>query len=149
MTILLDGRKPEVLLVEDNENDAILTRQGFKLAEVDVSLHHVTNGVECLAYLNREPPYESAPAPDLILLDLNMPAMNGEQVMEQIGTAAALQHLPVVVLTTSSAPQDILRLYRLRCNSYISKPVDYDAFVEMLQLLSQYWFSLVRLPVLE
>jgi CheY-like chemotaxis protein len=141
-----DGRPAEVLLVEDNENDAIITRKGFEEARLIMHLHHVENGKKCMEFLRKEGQYAGAPTPDLILLDLNMPVMDGREVLEEIIKDEQLRKLPVVVLTTSHGERDILDMYNLRCNSYIVKPVDFTQFQRVIQQLSDYWFALVVLP---
>ena len=140
------GRDPVVLLVEDNEDHAFFTREVFDEAAPGVALHHVTDGEKCMAFLRRQPPYGDAPVPDLILLDLNMPRMDGYEVMQQIAADPALRSLPVVVLTTSSEQTDVKRMYDLRCSSYIAKSVDLDEFSRAVVKLTQYWFGLVALP---
>lgn len=143
------GRPAEVLLVEDNDNDVELTRIGFRRAKFAVNLHHVGNGEECMAFLRRQPPYESAPRPDLVLLDLKMPRMDGREVLEEIARDPSLHHLPIVVLTTSDAHTDVLASYKLRCSSYIVKPVDFEQFAHVVQGIANYWFTLVVLPTEE
>jgi two-component system response regulator len=143
------GRPAEILLVEDNDNDVELTRIGFKRTHLSLNLHHVPDGVECMAFLHKEPPYAAVPTPDLILLDLNMPRMNGREVLEAISQDETLRHLPVVVLTTSDAEKDVLSSYRLRCSSYIVKPIDFENFARVVQSLTDYWFNLVVLPTEE
>ena len=140
------GKPAEILLVEDEENEVELTKEGFARANLTVNLRHVDNGEKCLAYLRKQAPYADAPTPDLILLDLNMPRMDGRQVMAEIVRDEALRHLPVVVLTTSSAEADILEMYKLRCNSYIIKPVGFDDFVQAITLLGSYWLTLTKPP---
>ena len=140
------SRPAEILLVEDNENDVILTREGFRKSRLTVDLHHVKDGVECMAYLRKQGPYADANTPDLILLDLNLPRMDGRQVLADLVQDESLCHLPVVILTTSSEEQEILRMYRLRCSSYLLKPVDFDQFLRVIRLLGDYWFSAVVLP---
>lgn len=140
------GRPAEILLVEDNEDDVVLTQEGLKQAKLAVSLHHVANGEECMRFLRKQAPYTEAPIPDLILLDLNMPVMDGREVLEHIVADSELRHIPVVVLTTSNEAEDIQQMYRLRCSSYITKPVNFDQFVRVAQELSNYWFTLVVLP---
>lgn len=135
-----------VLLAEDNENDAMLMREGFKRANAAVDLHVVANGEECLAFLRREGGYASAPMPDLLLLDLNMPRKDGREVMAEIVADKQLQHLPVIVLTTSADEREILSLYRLRCNSYVIKPVNFEHFLKIVRSIVDYWFTAVRLP---
>jgi two-component system response regulator len=136
----------EILLVEDNENDVILTRESFRMLRLAVRLHHVKNGVECMAFLRKEPPYSDAPTPDLILLDLNMPLMDGREVLTELVQDPNLNHLPVVILTTSAEEKDILTMYQLRCSSYIVKPVDFDQFLRVLREFGNYWFTVVVLP---
>jgi len=143
---LKNARFAEILLVEDNEDDVLLTREGLKRSKVAVNLHHVENGAQCMAYLRRESEYANVPTPDVILLDLNMPVMNGYEVLEQIANDAKLNHLPVVILTTSADEQDILKMYRLRCSSYIVKPVDFIQFQRVINEFTNYWFSVVVLP---
>jgi two-component system, chemotaxis family, response regulator Rcp1 len=140
------GRPAVILLAEDDDNDAELTKLGFERAKLAAQLFRVSNGEECLAFLRKEAPYSDAPTADIVLLDLNMPRMDGVEVMQQIGKDELLKHLVVVVLTSSNAEQDILRSYQLRCNSYLVKPISFEAFAKMIQSLGDYWFSLVRLP---
>jgi two-component system, chemotaxis family, response regulator Rcp1 len=139
-------RVAEVLLVEDNEDDVILTRESFRLAKLIVNLHVVENGKECMDFLRHKPPFENAPRVDLVLLDLNMPVMDGREVLSAINADEALHHLPVIVLTTSATEVDILKMYKLRCNSYIVKPVRFEEFVEVIKTLGEYWLALVALP---
>jgi len=143
---LKNARFAEILLVEDNEDDVLLTREGLKRSKVAVNLHHVENGVECMAYLRKQGNYADVPTPDVILLDLNMPLMNGYEVLEQIAADPKLNHLPVVILTTSADEQDILKMYQLRCSSYIVKPVDFIQFQRVINEFTNYWFSVVILP---
>ena len=144
--VLVDGRQAEILLVEDSDDDVELTRLGFKRARFAVRLHHVANGEECMSFLRKEGKYAAMPTPDLILLDLNMPRMDGNEVMEEVSRDEALRHLPIVVLTSSKAEEDILRSYKLRCSSYLVKPINFEGFATMIQSLSDYWFTLVTLP---
>lgn len=143
---LKEARFAEILLVEDNEDDVMLTREGLKRSKVAVNLHHVENGVECMAFLRKEGKHADAPTPDVILLDLNMPLMNGYEVLGEIAADARLSHLPVVILTTSADEQDILKMYKLRCSSYIVKPVDFVQFQRVITEFTNYWFSIVVLP---
>jgi chemotaxis family two-component system response regulator Rcp1 len=144
--VLVRGRPAVILLAEDNDNDVELTRLGFQRAKFAVQLHHVSNGEECLAFLRKEGEYADAPTPDIILLDLNMPRMDGIEVMQEIANDARLAHLVVVVLTSSKADEDVLRSYKLRCNSYLVKPINFEDFAKMIQSLGEYWFTLVTLP---
>lgn len=141
-----NGRVVEILLAEDNDNDVELTRQGFKRTKLRANLHHVSDGEECMAFLRKQGRYVTAPDPDLVLLDLNMPRMDGREVLIELAADPKLVHLPVVILTTSAEEQEILSMYRLRCSSYIIKPVDFERFLHIIRLLSEYWFSAVALP---
>ncbi|MEO7425269.1 MAG: response regulator [Fibrobacteria bacterium] len=143
---LAKSRPAEVLLVEDNEQDVVLTREGFKRAKFLVNLHHVEDGEECLAFLRKQGKFADAPSPDLILLDINLPVMDGREVLAEIVRDENLKAIPVVVLTTSSAESDILDMYKLRCSSYITKPVDFEQFQRLVNELGNYWFTLVVLP---
>ena len=136
----------EILLVEDNPGDARLTLEAFKEAKVVNRLTVVTDGVEALAYLRREGRYSAADAPDLILLDLNLPRMDGRQVLAEIKADADLMRIPVVVLTTSASQDDVARAYGSHANCYITKPVDLDQFLRVVQSIESFWLSLVRLP---
>lgn len=146
MKIMHSGRPAEVLLVEDNENDVFLTKRGFESARLAVNLHHVENGLKCLQFLRNEGAYTDAPSPDLILLDLNMPIMDGREVLSTIVADEKLCQYPVVILTTSAEERDLLDTYRLRCSSYIIKPVDFVQFEKVIEELGNYWFTLVVLP---
>lgn len=148
MSTPLSGCRPaEVLLVEDNEDDVELTKIGFRRAKLLVNLQHVANGEECMAILRKEGKYSGAPTPDLILLDLNMPRIDGWEVLDAIGKDEHLRHLPIVVLTSSKADEDVLKSYSLRCSSYIVKPINFEGFARLVHSLSDYWFGLVVLPV--
>lgn len=140
------GAPIEILLVEDNEGDIILTRKAFERGKVINKLHVTRNGEEALDFLYKRNGYEDAVTPDLILLDLNMPKVNGQEVLADIKQNDRLKMIPVIVLTTSSADEDILRSYKLHANSYIKKPVDFLQFGEVIQQLQNYWFSVVRFP---
>jgi two-component system, chemotaxis family, response regulator Rcp1 len=144
--VLVRGRPAVILLAEDNDNDVELTKLGFQRARFAVDLHHVPNGEECLAFLRKQGPYANAPAPDIILLDLNMPRMDGIEVMREMSEDESLQHFVTVVLTSSKADEDVMRSYKLRCNSYLVKPINFEAFAKMIESLGDYWFTLVTLP---
>ena len=146
ITPIGETRIAEILLVDDNEDDVFLTREAFDAANSSVNLHHVDNGVKCLQYLRKEGVYALTPNPDLILLDMHMPVMDGYQVLTEIVKDEKLRHLPVVVLTTSYEAADILKMYGLRCNSYITKPVDFDKFVKSIGQLAGYWLTVVVTP---
>jgi CheY-like chemotaxis protein len=136
----------EILLVEDNADYAYLTQRAFGKANLSANLHHVDNGKKCLDFLRQQPPYGDAPVPDIVLLDLEMPGMDGRQVLTEIVNDESLRHLAVVVLTSRDDPTDILRMYQLRCSSYICKPADYDKYVDMIGKFANYWLSVVMLP---
>lgn len=139
-------RTAQILLVEDNEDDVYLTREAFEAASLRISLHHVNNGQKCMHFLRKQGDYVNAPTPDLILLDIHMPVMDGYAVMTEIAKDEKLRHLPVVVLTTSYEAADIKRMYGLRCNSYITKSVDFDNFVKAVDILVDYWLTVVVVP---
>ena len=143
---LANGRPAEILLAEDNDNDVELTRQGFKRAKLLVNLHCVRDGEECLAFLRKQGEYINAPTPDLILLDLNMPKIGGREVLAEIMGDDRLKSLPVVVLSTSEEGEEILKMYKMRCNSYIVKPVDFEQFLTVVRSIADYWFTVVVLP---
>jgi two-component system response regulator len=139
-------RSAEILLVEDSTTDVLITRAAFKRARVIVNLHHVENGAECMAFLRKERQYAQFPTPDLILLDLNMPVMDGREVLAELVKDDNLNHLPVVVLTTSEDERDVLNMYKLRCSSYITKPVDLEQFIRVVQSITDHWFKVVVRP---
>jgi chemotaxis family two-component system response regulator Rcp1 len=139
-------RPIEVLLVEDNPGDIRLMLEALKESKLAVTLHVVTDGIEAMDYLNRRGDYVQKPLPDLICLDLNLPRMDGRQVLEEIKADATLRTIPVAVLTTSKAEEDILRSYNLHANCYITKPLDLARFAEVVQAIEYFWFSIVTLP---
>jgi len=143
---MMDSRTIEILLVEDNPGDARLTLEAFKEGKVLNHLSVVTDGVEALAYLRREGIHSAARPPDLILLDLNLPRKSGREVLAEIKADARLKAIPVVVLTTSEDEQDIARAYNQHANCYITKPVDLDQFLRVVQSIESFWLTLVRLP---
>jgi CheY-like chemotaxis protein len=136
----------DILLVEDNPGDARLTREALQQSKVRNQLHHARDGEEALAFLRREGRFADAPAPDMILLDLNLPRRDGREVLEEIKQDHALMHIPVVILTSSQAEEDILRTYRLHANCFITKPVDLEQLTKVVHGIEQFWFTLVRLP---
>ncbi|HEX6927300.1 MAG TPA: response regulator [Longimicrobiaceae bacterium] len=140
------SRPVEILLVEDNPGDVRLTREALREGKVRNNLHVASDGVEALKFLRREEPYAEAVRPDLILLDLNLPRKDGREVLEEVKADPALRHIPVVVLTSSQAEQDILRAYDLHANCYVTKPVDLDQFIHVVRSIEDFWFTIVKLP---
>lgn len=138
-------RTINVLLVEDDPGDVLMTREAF-----DEYLHNhldvVTDGADALAYLRRQEPYVDAPRPDLILLDLNLPRRDGREVLSEVKDDPALRHIPVIVLTTSQAEEDVLRSYQLHANAYVTKPVDFEGFIEAIKQIDHFFVSVVQLP---
>ena len=142
-----DEPKPiEVLLVEDDPGDVVLITEAFEDNKVNNTLRVVQDGVEALQYLRREPPYEDAAEPDLVLLDLNLPRKDGREVLAEVKADERLRRVPVVVLTTSKAEEDILRSYDLHANAYVTKPVDFDRFIEVVRQIDEFFVSVVKLP---
>jgi len=139
------GRPVEILLVEDNPGDIRLTMEALKEGKMCNKVSIARDGIEALQFLRREEPYVDAPRPDLILLDLNLPKKDGREVLAEIKEDQLLRRIPVVILTTSMAEQDILRTYDLHANCYITKPVDIDQFVHIVQSIEDFWFSIVML----
>jgi len=136
-----------ILLVEDNEADIRLTREGIKEAKIKNDLHVVRDGVEALRFLRKKLPYEDVPTPDLVLLDLNLPKKDGRKVLEEIKTDDLLKYIPVVVLTSSEAEKDILESYSLHANCYVTKPIGLNQFVEVIKSIENFWISIVKLPI--
>ena len=140
------GQPIVILLVEDEPGDAYLTIEALKSAKIINSVHLVEDGVEAMAFLQREAPYRDAPRPDLILLDLNLPRKDGRQVLAEIKQSACLNSIPIVVLTTSSADEDVLQSYNLRANCYVTKPVNLEQFMTVVKATQEFWLSIVKLP---
>jgi CheY-like chemotaxis protein len=136
----------EILLVEDNPADARLARESLKETSIVHNLHHVKDGEEALQFLEKTPPYGTAPTPDLIFLDLNLPRKDGRQILAEIKKRSALRRIPVIVLTTSDAEQDILQSYDLHANCYLTKPVELDKFSEIMSAIEAFWLNFVKLP---
>jgi CheY-like chemotaxis protein len=135
-----------ILLVEDNPGDARLTIEAMRETKVANLMHVVEDGVEAMAFLRRAGRYSEAPRPDLILLDLNLPKKDGRAVLAEIKTDPDLKRIPVVVLTTSNAEEDVLKAYDLHVNAYVTKPVDLDQFMKIVALIDEFWFNVVTLP---
>jgi CheY-like chemotaxis protein len=136
----------EVLLVEDSPGDVRLTREAFRDANPAINLHVAADGVEAMAFLLREEPYAAAPRPDLILLDLNLPRMDGREVLARIKADAALMTIPTIILTTSESEADIVKSYQLRANSYLTKPVQLDTFENLVRSINDFWLTKAKLP---
>lgn len=142
----MDMKPVEILLVEDNPGDVRLAVEALKEGKVHNNLHVVGDGVEAMMFLRREGKYALSPRPDLILLDLNLPKKDGREVLAEIKADERLRRIPVVVLTTSKAEQDILRTYDLHANCYITKPVDLEQFIAVVRSVEDFWLTVVKLP---
>lgn len=140
------ARTIEVLLVEDSPGDVRLTREAFRDANPAIQLHVAMDGVEAMAFLHHEDPFADVPRPDLILLDLNLPRMDGREVLARIKADSALKTIPTVILTTSEAQADILRSYELQANSYLSKPVQLERFESLVRSINDFWLTKAKLP---
>src|SRR5262245_1912490 len=149
-TMMTDTSPPlsviDVLLVEDDAGDVLMTQEAFAHHKIRNSLHVATDGEQALRFLRREGEYENAPRPGLILLDLNLPRRDGREVLADIKADPDLRTIPVVVLTTSEAEEDILRSYSLHANAYVSKPVDFDRFIEVIRRIDDFFVTVVKLP---
>lgn len=135
-----------ILLIEDNPGDVRLTQEAFKESTKKIQLEVVTDGVEAISYLRKEPPFEQMPTPDLILLDLNIPKWDGKEVLSVIKADDMLKRIPVVVLTTSNAGVDVLKSYDLHANCFINKPIDYDKFFDIIHKIEEFWLSTAIVP---
>ena len=136
----------EILLVEDNPGDVRLTKEALKEGKVYSNLHTVKDGVEAMEFLRRQGKYSSVPRPDIILLDLNLPKKDGREVLQEIKTDETLKRIPVVVLTTSKAEEDVVRTYNLHANCYVTKPVDLEKFMVVVKTIDSFWLTVVTLP---
>ncbi|WP_019632086.1 response regulator [Actinomadura atramentaria] len=143
---LPDARAIAVLLVEDDPGDVLLTTEAFEHNKLRNNLHVVNDGEQAMRFLRREEEHEKAPRPDLILLDLNLPRKDGRAVLEEIKADRDLRSIPVVVLTTSEADEDILRSYDLHANAYVTKPVDFDRFIQVVRQIDDFFVTVVKLP---
>jgi len=144
---LKDSKEIEILLVEDNAGDVRLTIEALKEAKVSNKLSVVRDGVEAMEFLQQKGVYKDAARPDLILLDLNLPRKDGREVLADIKNAPALRRIPVVVLTTSRSEEDILQAYDLQANCYITKPVDFRQFLNVVKSIEDFWLTVVKLPI--
>ena len=139
-------RAVDILLVEDNPGDVRLTKEALKDAKVLNTVYIAKDGVEAMQFLHREDSHSTVPLPDLILLDLNLPRKDGREVLAEIKKDTILRHIPVIVLTTSKADEDIIKTYNLHANAYITKPVDLNQFAAIIHTLEEFWFTIVKLP---
>ena len=146
MTQFEGERQIEVLLVEDDPGDVMMTREAFQDYKLHNQLHVVSDGAEAMEFLRQEGEYAGRPRPDLVLLDLNLPRMDGRQVLEAIKSDPDLASIPVVVLTTSENEDDVLRSYSLHANAYVTKPVDFARFIEVIRQIDDFFVTVVRLP---
>ncbi|QLD90213.1 response regulator [Natronomonas salina] len=140
------GEPADVLLVEDNPGDVRLTQEAFREGRIQTTIHVATDGVEAMKFLEQTGEYADAPRPDIVLLDLNLPRKNGDEVLEEMKADPELDHIPVIVLTSSAAEEDVAKLYDCNANAYLTKPVDPDEFIETVRTLEEFWLSVVRLP---
>lgn len=139
-------RPVNILLIEDNPGDVRLTKEAFKEAGIEVNLQVAMDGLEAMEKLRKNPPHEDHHVPDLILLDLNLPKLDGREVLEKIKSDTILRTIPVVILSTSNAEQDILNSYQLHVNCYLNKPVDFDSFFDMIKRIEEFWLQTAVLP---
>lgn len=146
MTQSLPGRQIEVLLVEDDPGDVLMTKEAFEDYKLSNNLHVVNDGAEAMEFLRRRGEHADAPRPDLVLLDLNLPRMDGREVLQAIKSDPELASIPVVVLTTSEAEEDVLRSYSLHANAYVTKPVDFERFIQVVRQIDEFFVTVVRLP---
>ena len=146
MTQSLSGRAIEVLLVEDDPGDVLMTKEAFEDYKLQNTLHVVNDGAEAMDFLRRQGEHADAPRPDLVLLDLNLPRMDGREVLQAIKSDPELASIPVVVLTTSEAEEDVLRSYSLHANAYVTKPVDFERFIQVVRQIDDFFVTVVRLP---
>jgi len=142
----INSKPIQILLVEDSPSDAKLTKKALKSAKIANEIHHVSDGVKAMEFLKHQGEYVDAPRPDLILLDLNLPRKKGQEILEEIKQDPVLQTIPVVILTSSHEEEDILRSYKLHANSYVTKPVDFEKFLEIVRCIENFWFTVVSLP---
>jgi len=140
------GQPVEILLAEDHPGDARLTRKAFERGNILNNLHVVSDGVEALQFLRKEGEYSDELTPDMVLLDLNMPRKDGWEVLEEMNADPELRRIPVIVLTSSDAEADIVKSYELQANAYLTKPVDFDGFVDIVRSFEEFWLSVVKMP---
>lgn len=146
METKLMGRPVEFLLAEDNPGDVRLTKEALRESKISNNLNVVPDGVEAMAFLRRDGKYADAPRPDVILLDLNLPKKDGREVLAEVKADPSLRLIPVVIITSSEAEQDVLRTYELHANCYVTKPVDLEQFIKVIQSIETFWLTIVTLP---
>jgi chemotaxis family two-component system response regulator Rcp1 len=146
MTNVFEGRPVEILLVEDNAGDVRLAREGLRECKLLNNLSVAEDGVKALAFLRQEGEYARAPRPDLIMLDLNLPRKDGREVLKEIKEDDELKSIPVVILTTSKAEEDVVKSYALHANCYVTKPLAIEQFINVVQAIETFWFTIVKLP---
>ena len=144
--MMVNPKRIDILLVEDDAGDVELTKEGLLAAKMMVNLHVVDDGEKAMKFLKKEPPYADVPRPDIILLDLNMPRKNGKETLREIKADSTLRSIPVVVLTTSEAEADIVKCYDLGANCYITKPIGFEAFTKVVGMIEEFWFTIVKMP---
>lgn len=142
----LPARKPVILLVEDESGDSSIVQECFKRCRVPTALCRVGHGEQALAFLRKEAPFTEAPTPDLVLLDLRLPVSSGIDVLRELHSDEQLKHIAVVVLTVSTLPEDVFSAYRTCCNTYLVKPLDFEEYRQMIEILCEYWFIYAKLP---
>lgn len=140
------GDAIEILLVEDNEGDARLAKEALRDSKIRNTIHHVSDGEAAIAFLRREGSFRNVPTPDLVLLDLNLPRKDGREVLAEVKADGDLKRIPVVILTVSSAEEDVLRSYNLHANCYITKPLDLAQFMKVVHSIEDFWLTIVKLP---
>lgn len=140
------GKPVDILLVEDNPGDVRLIQEAMKDSKIYNSVYVVKDGQEALDFLYKNGEYKDSPKPDLILLDLNLPKVNGQEVLERIKSDAVLRKIPIIILTTSKADEDVLMSYALHANCFITKPADFDQFIQVINMIQNFWLSIVKLP---
>ncbi|MEX2589292.1 MAG: response regulator [Chitinophagales bacterium] len=136
----------DILIIEDNSGDIVLTREAFEEVGLTERVHIAKDGEDALRFLYHQPPFENAPVPDIILLDLNLPKKDGREILHEIKNDEKLKVIPVIILTTSKSEKDILSCYRSYANCYIEKPVDFDEYIKIIEMIKDFWLNLVRLP---
>ncbi len=142
----MSSKSIHVLMVEDDAEDVMLTKEALSSSKVSLDLQVVEDGAQAMAYLRQEPPYDNAPRPDMILLDLNLPKKNGREVLNEMREDTNLRGIPVIILTTSDQQEDVLKTYELGANCYITKPVGLEQFSKVVSSIDHFWFSIVKLP---